>query len=90
MNMTAILCIVDNISDFEEDCIEELRVVFNCFRSVPGDPNPGINLKLLMTSSGKSTELVWETDPSEHLSLVAGNVTSVGKSEWAMAQDIEK
>lgn len=88
VNVKAILCIVDNISEFEEGWVEELRIVFNCFRCVPNDLSPGVNLKLLMTSSGKSTVLVYDTDESEYLSLVAGNVMNVGKSEWAMAQDI--
>lgn len=88
VNVTTILCIVDSVSDFEEDWAEELKIVFNWFRSVPNELNPGVNLKLFMTSAGKSTELVYETDQSEHLSLIAGNVMNVGKSEWAMAQDI--
>lgn len=88
VNVTTILCIVDNVSEFEEDWAEDLETVFDCFRSVPGELGPGVNLKLLMTSAMKSTQLVWKTDPSEHLSLISGNTTSVGKSEWAMAQDI--
>lgn len=89
VNVTTILCIVDSVSDFEKDWVEELKIVFNGFRSLPDELNPGVNLKLLMTNAGKSTELVYETDQSEHLSLVAGNVMNVGKSEWAMTQDID-
>lgn len=88
-NVTTILCIVDNVSDYEEHWFEDLKLMLNWFRSVPDELKPGVNLKLLMTSAWKSTKLVYETDrSSEYLSLVAGNVMNVGKSEWAMAQDI--
>lgn len=49
MNVTAILCVADNVSDFMEDCAEALETVFDCSRSVPGKLSLGVNLKLLMT-----------------------------------------
>lgn len=73
---------MDNLSDFETKYggwAEELKRVFDWFRTVPDELRHGINFKLLMTSARKSTELVYKTDPSEHLSLVAGNVMNVGK-----------
>lgn len=85
VNVIVILCIVESVSDFEKNWFEELRIVLNCFRSAPDDLRPGIIPNLLMTNSGKSKELVWETDPAENLSLVASNVMNVGKLEWAMA-----
>lgn len=91
VNVQTILCIVDNISDFErkyEGWDNDLDTVFDWLRMVPKEMSPGINFKLLMTSAGKSTQLVWRTDPSERLSLAARNVISAGKSEWAIARDI--
>lgn len=91
LNVTAVIFIVDNVSEFEtkyEGWVDELMRVFDWFRKVPDEMSQGLNFKLLMTSARKSTELVYKTDPSEHLSLVAGNVMNVGKSEWAMAEDI--
>lgn len=55
---------------------------------MPGELSQGVNLKLLVKSTMKSTQLVSKTDLSEDLSLIAGNIMNVGKSEWTMAQDI--
>lgn len=61
--------------------------MFDRTRIVAGELRRGINFKLLMTSARKSTEVVYKTDTSEQLSLTAGNAITVGKSEWAMAQE---
>lgn len=82
MNVTAILCVADNVSDFMEDCAEVLETVFDCSRSVPGKLSLGVNLKLVITSAMKSTQSIWKMNPLEHLSLVAGNMISVGQSEY--------
>lgn len=54
------------------------------FCIVAGELHEGINFELLMTSAGKGTEVVYKTGPSEHLLLIAGNMMTVGKSEWVM------
>lgn len=48
---------------------------------VAGERREGINFELLMTSARKGTEVVYKTGPSEHLSPIAGDMMTVGKSE---------
>lgn len=58
------------------------------FCNVAGERREGINFELLMTSARKGTEVVYKMGPSEHLSPIAGDMMTVGKSEWVMVQDI--
>lgn len=93
LDVSAIFCIIDNISDFEkmwEGWDEELAIVFQSLRNVGSMLAPGVCFKILMTSAGKSTQLVQLTHPSERVSLRAGNVLSPEKAGWAMDQDIRR
>lgn len=93
VGVSTIFCIVDNISDFEtkeEGWADHLELVFGSLYSVGSKLAPEISFKLLMTSAGKSTQLVSLTEPAEQLSLRAGNVHDPEKVGWASAGDIQR
>ncbi|ROW03063.1 hypothetical protein VMCG_05722 [Cytospora schulzeri] len=93
VGVSTIFCIVDNISEFEtreEGWADDLEIVFGTLYSVARKLGPGVSFKLLMTSAGKSTQLVSLTKPSEQSSLRAGNVLNAEKSGSAIAADIQK
>lgn len=93
IGVSVIFCMVDNISEFErsqEGWCHEINIVFDCLSSLYRSLAPGVSFKLLVTSADKSTQLVWQTDPSERLSLRAKNMLSPEKSATAMDAAIRR
>lgn len=91
---SSIYCILDNVCAYETSlygCSTELVQVFETLREFAVD-NSRIraSFKLLLTSTSTSTMISRLIDPSSHLSLVAGNVLDVGKTEAAISRRLEE
>lgn len=93
VGVSVVFCIVDSISEFEraqEGWCDDLSIVFDHLSSLCQSLRPGVSFKLLFTSAEKSTQLVWQTDRSEQVSLRAKNLLSPEKSAGAMGAELRR